>query len=635
MANFSSTWSGNSASRGNLTFQIKETITGTKAYQNGIEGYNVLVQRYLWCSMTTGGIAVSGSVCNGATNVNAGNNGTTNIINQWYKAGTTVSVGSCSVTVRMNKINATSSLGAQSYTLPAPTFAVLESATFSKITKGTNNTFTLTWTPNTSTQTFEYGIKNGDAVLVSDTIAPASTAKQTQTLTYSNDTLAELMRNIRSVNLTAYVQTVGVGVSAKNITMTIDADSGYAPTISDIACHSSNTGNPYGNTAYYNGYSKAVVDGASVTYEGGATFSSATVKVSKNNYLSRALSEAEVINGFNIGQFNTSGEESFSVTVTDSRGFSVTTNAINITISDYLPIGVTGFFADRCDEDGAENIYGVYAHPHGAIVNKVAGSRIGYTARCTRVDDTSESYEGSGTLTLSNGFELSPMAALILGSGNLSLEYDYIYTLTLTDGISTAFTGTYRVQGSYSILEVHHSKKGIAFLGADAENNKFKIGDDVSGTVDVVINGEPLPSASSIVNTVVNTIYPVGSIYMSVNDVNPSTLFQGTQWEQIEDKFLLSAGATHVAGETGGKEKVRLRAAMGAVNNNANAIGYKQYGPTPFQASNDPTYIIQGTRITTFNNWNHSTPVTEADVNSEDTSIMPPYLAVYMWKRTA
>ena len=36
------------------------------------------------------------------------------------------------------------------------------------------------------------------------------------------------------------------------------------------------------------------------------------------------------------------------------------------------------------------------------------------------------------------------------------------------------------------------------------------------------------------------TIYPVGSIYMSVSGTSPATLFGGT-WEQIQERFLLSA----------------------------------------------------------------------------------------------
>ena len=47
-------------------------------------------------------------------------------------------------------------------------------------------------------------------------------------------------------------------------------------------------------------------------------------------------------------------------------------------------------------------------------------------------------------------------------------------------------------------------------------------------------------------------IYPVDSIYISINNVNPSTLFGGT-WEQIKDTFLLAAGDTYAGGSTGGE----------------------------------------------------------------------------------
>ena len=46
-------------------------------------------------------------------------------------------------------------------------------------------------------------------------------------------------------------------------------------------------------------------------------------------------------------------------------------------------------------------------------------------------------------------------------------------------------------------------------------------------------------------------MYPVGSIYININNTNPSTFFGGT-WIQIKDSFLLSAGNTYTGGNTGG-----------------------------------------------------------------------------------
>ena len=69
--------------------------------------------------------------------------------------------------------------------------------------------------------------------------------------------------------------------------------------------------------------------------------------------------------------------------------------------------------------------------------------------------------------------------------------------------------------------------------------------------------GEP---ATFPVEDVINAIYPIGSIYMSTNSLDPGTRFGVGTWEQIEDTFLLAAGQNHAAGDTGGEERVTLTA---------------------------------------------------------------------------
>ena len=49
-----------------------------------------------------------------------------------------------------------------------------------------------------------------------------------------------------------------------------------------------------------------------------------------------------------------------------------------------------------------------------------------------------------------------------------------------------------------------------------------------------------------------NEIYPVGSIYMSVNSTSPASLFGGT-WEQLKDRFLIGAGNSYEVNATGGE----------------------------------------------------------------------------------
>lgn len=51
--------------------------------------------------------------------------------------------------------------------------------------------------------------------------------------------------------------------------------------------------------------------------------------------------------------------------------------------------------------------------------------------------------------------------------------------------------------------------------------------------------------------------HPIGSLYWSSKDTNPSTLFGGT-WTPIKDKFILAAGDTYANGATGGAATVTL-----------------------------------------------------------------------------
>lgn len=56
------------------------------------------------------------------------------------------------------------------------------------------------------------------------------------------------------------------------------------------------------------------------------------------------------------------------------------------------------------------------------------------------------------------------------------------------------------------------------------------------GIVPIVSNNE-----TKQIN-IVDLVYPVGAIYMSMNSTNPSAIFGGT-WEQIKGRYLLGAGA--------------------------------------------------------------------------------------------
>ena len=116
--------------------------------------------------------------------------------------------------------------------------------------------------------------------------------------------------------------------------------------------------------------------------------------------------------------------------------------------------------------------------------------------------------------------------------------------------------------------------------------------------------------------------YPVGSIYLSVVNINPSTYFGGT-WEAIEGVFLLGCSSEHIAGTTGGEVTHKLT--VNEMPSHSHRI-YGYYNMTP-QGGN---YVAGGVVATVpqhYGNYPEKTGGSQAHNN------MPPYLVVYMWKR--
>ena len=163
-------------------------------------------------------------------------------------------------------------------------------------------------------------------------------------------------------------------------------------------------------------------------------------------------------------------------------------------------------------------------------------------------------------------------------------------------------------------------------------------------------NGDQIQAALDKINNLFNLVYPVGSIYMSVNNTNPSILFGGT-WTQIQDRFLLAAGSTYNVETTGGSASsvhshnygTQFGAYYGDVslegNTNAGLLNYDSNNNITIQSHGDSL----GTIAQTYNGGNTGTTVsrtsaryrTIANTSYSSTSTIPPYFTVYVWKRTA
>ena len=130
---------------------------------------------------------------------------------------------------------------------------------------------------------------------------------------------------------------------------------------------------------------------------------------------------------------------------------------------------------------------------------------------------------------------------------------------------------------------------------------------------------------------IVDLIYPVGSIYMSINSVSPETLFGGT-WEQIKDTFLLSAGDTYEGGTSGGNTEHTHEASGYALITASGAAGLAVQTVGSIEAWQTDYLYTTSSRAESVQSRSAGT-ATKTTI--ENASNMPPYLTVYMWKRTA
>ena len=122
---------------------------------------------------------------------------------------------------------------------------------------------------------------------------------------------------------------------------------------------------------------------------------------------------------------------------------------------------------------------------------------------------------------------------------------------------------------------------------------------------------------------ILGLVYPVGSIYMSINNVSPATLFGG-KWVQIKGRFLLGASDVYKANTTGGEATHALT--TDEMPNHQHSIWFPNSGG---EQSAEIGYPEAGSRKTYYAEASKTAGAGGGAAHNN----MPPYLVVYMWRR--
>lgn len=350
---------------------------------------------------------------------------------------------------------------------------------------------------------------------------------------------------------------------------------------------------------------------------------------------------------YNTATFAASGAYTITVGVTDARGRTGVYSSV-ITVQPYGEPTVAGFLMGRCDSAGVPSDTGGYVFATGtAILASCGGENSIVNLRACFKTVAATSYGAWETLTynpstLALALE-DPLAWSLLSTVSYDIKAE------ITDDLGNGTSYAFRIPTADVALNFKDGGKGAAFFKYAETDGLLEVDGDFkadAGTFTGALGAAsatfttPLPLSSGGTNSItpggivdeiktplVNLLYPVGSIYLSVASTSPATLFGGT-WEQIQDKFLLAAGTTYAAAATGGAATHTLTVDEIPAHNHrylrAKILAAETVSP-------DTGTAYMGSSIES----GKTEPYTYNTGGGLAHNNMPPYLAVYVWKRTA
>lgn len=284
-----------------------------------------------------------------------------------------------------------------------------------------------------------------------------------------------------------------------------------------------------------------------------------------------------------LGAVDVSYSQALTVTATDSRGLTAS-QSVQVTVDDYsAPTAVI----DLHRLNNFEPTTYITAHARYSYLN--GKNAVTISVKFKRVSDSSygtpieleDSIQSTVTCDRDSAYDFVVTISDKLESTD--------YNMTLGKGIPAFFIDTQKSSVGVNCLP---SQSDVLQLGASSW---------------LTAQGA----------------YPIGSVYINVGDVNPAILFGGT-WERLGGRFLLGADSTYAAGSTGGEAAHTLTVDEMPKHNheidNLNASG----NATPFMTVQAQDKKGFGGNVQTM-----------YAGGSKAHNNMPPYLAVFMWQRTA
>lgn len=412
---------------------------------------------------------------------------------------------------------------------------------------------------------------------------------------------------------------------------------------------------------YIRGYSRPKLN---LTFDNGGQSSRIDIVVTRNSdgktiYRTNVLRTAgqTTFNGtFEAGSGLVKDAGSYTMTCKGTFAGSTYTVTMPYTVLDYTEPSVSTFTLTRYKYKSGT---GYIAAPDGGYIwMTIAASAQAMTG-------------GSNTTTLEYNFNNGSWSTITTGSNGLSYSLDErnvktpsnaIYRSTVSTGSDYTFKLRVTDKVTYGILSAVAKSDGAYFsvekygvaVGArssgEAGDKKFEVGSGYrsvfDGNVHVVgttllgddtevignLTAGDLTLLGAFYPRSVRQIFPVGAVYLSIDSTNPATYFGGT-WQQFgQGRMLVGVGTgTDANGQS------RTFSSQGTGGEYTHALtesempshthSMKGYGSTLGKGSEGWRFGSGGSQTATgiINNTGSGTSHNN----------LPPFIAVYMWMRTA
>lgn len=431
-----------------------------------------------------------------------------------------------------------------------------------------------------------------------------------------SDFASQISNNVSGVGLLRVVTYNGstrIGATEKtNITFSLPNTSTYSPTITGVTIADQNPTIPTvmgSNSLFVDGQSIVRFNvGNSIAY--GSTIKEFKFEIAGQTFTDKSSTYDLFLSRYSVG----TGSVPAKVTITDTRGRSASTT-INLNIQPYSPPKLVNFDVSRVNNGTTITL---------TKTASVSSLKNGTTEKNTYTIVT-KYRKDSDTAWTTAKTETNTSANFNLTGFAVDASYDFL--VTITDQLSSI-----SVQGSVSTAQV------LLDLYRDIGVGVGKMYEEGHGALDV---GDMIYMMGK---SLLNTFYPVGTIYQSTNSANPSTFMGGT-WERYAKGQVLvgldeSDTDFSTSGKTGGEKTHKLTATelprLGGSQlfHGAGSIGTNLSSATGIITSGDKIDNKYHTNATStgassYNSFNINFGGDQAHNN------LQPYATVYTFRRIA